>query len=346
MRVAIAGASPARLACAKYLVDAGCTPIVFGSIDKLGGLVAVLKNKDGDCYPTGLHIFGTYPDILQLFQEIGIENPLRWKEYSMLFKQPKMPITYSRFDFPDITASFHGVPAILQNKETLMRGLNGTVEYLENTDLYFSVMPVDALKIRFPSSWKEIEFFLHLDGLEGVPVINLHLWFDRKLTDIDHLLFSHWPLLSIYADMSNTCNGYANPHHSILELVFSPFSDWISKWKEKILQATLGELKKLFLNYFGGENSAKLLEYYLVKTPRSVYKATPGCQQYPPSQETSTSNFYLAGSHTIKGYLGSMVSAVLSGKLTAQAIAPAHPEENSSSLQTPNIQPATNAATA
>jgi hypothetical protein len=28
-----------------------------------------------------------------------------------------------------------------------------------------------------------------LDGLRGVPVINIHLWFDRKLTDIDHLLF-------------------------------------------------------------------------------------------------------------------------------------------------------------
>lgn len=29
--------------------------------------------------------------------------------------------------------------------------------------------------------------------------------FDRKLTTVDHLLFSRSPLLSVYADMSTTC---------------------------------------------------------------------------------------------------------------------------------------------
>jgi len=52
-------------------------------------------------------------------------------------------------------------------------------------------------------------------------VINVHLWFDRKLTQIDHLLFSRSPLLSVYADMSNTCRSYANPDRSMLELVLS-----------------------------------------------------------------------------------------------------------------------------
>lgn len=44
-----------------------------------------------------------------------------------------------------------------------------------------------------------------LDKLVGVPVINIHIWFDRKLTTVDHLLFSRSPLLSVYADMSTTC---------------------------------------------------------------------------------------------------------------------------------------------
>ena len=35
--------------------------------------------------------------------------------------------------------------------------------------------------------------------LVGVPVINLHMWFDRKLSTVDHLLFSRSPLLSVYA---------------------------------------------------------------------------------------------------------------------------------------------------
>jgi 15-cis-phytoene desaturase len=83
-----------------------------------------------------------------------------------------------------------------------------------------------------------------------------------------------------------------------------------------------------------------------VKTPRSVYKAIPGRQQYRPSQKTPIANFYLTGDYTMQRYLASMEGAVLSGKLTAQAISVAHPEATAIELQMSNFQPATNAATA
>ena len=53
MRVAIAGAGLAGLSCAKYLADAGHTPIVVESRDVLGGKVAAWKDEDGDWYETG-----------------------------------------------------------------------------------------------------------------------------------------------------------------------------------------------------------------------------------------------------------------------------------------------------
>ena len=72
MRVAIAGAGLAGLSCAKYLVDAGHTPIVYEARDVLGGKVAAWKDEDGDWYETGLHIFfGAYPNMLQLFRELS-----------------------------------------------------------------------------------------------------------------------------------------------------------------------------------------------------------------------------------------------------------------------------------
>ncbi len=479
MRVAIAGAGLAGLSCAKYLTDAGHTPIVLERRDVLGGKVAAWKDADGDWYETGLHIFfGAYPNMLQLFKELDIEDRLQWKEHTMIFNQPNAPGTYSRFDFPDLPAPLNGVVAILRNNDMLtwaekirfgigllpamiqgqkyveamdkyswsewmqkqnipprvekevfiamskalnfigpeeisatilltalnrflqekhgstmafldgspterlcqpmvdyiterggevrlnaplkeillnsdgtvqgflMRGLNGEPDYVETADMYVSAMPVDPLKVMLPQSWKQQEFFQQLDGLEGVPVINLHLWFDRKLTDIDHLLFSRSPLLSVYADMSNTCREYANSDRSMLELVLAPAKDWISKSDEEIVQVTLEELEKLFPQHFTGDNTAKLLKYHVVKTPRSVYKAIPGRQAYRPSQETPISNFYLTGDYTMQRYLASMEGAVLSGKLTARAITKAHPEANSSNLQMTTLQPATNAATA
>ena len=206
-------------------------------------------------------------------------------------------------------------------KGFLIRGLDGKPDELFTADLYVSAMPVDPLKVMLPKSWREIDCFKKLQGLEGVPVINIHLWFDRKLTDIDHLLFSRSPLLSVYADMSNTCKEYANPDRSMLELVLAPAKDWISKSDEEIIQATMDELLKLFPQHFTGEDQAKLLKAHVVKTPRSVYKATPGRQACRPDQRTPISNFYLAGDFTMQQYLGSMEGATLSGKLTAGAIA-------------------------
>ena len=151
-------------------------------------------------------------------------------------------------------------------------------------------------------------------------MINLHLWSDRKLTDIDHLLFSRSPLLSVYADMSITCKEYEDPDKSMLELVFAPAKDWIGRPDEEIIEATMGELHKLFPMHFGGDNPATLLKYKVVKTPLSVYKTTPGCQQLRPDQTTPIKNFFLAGDYTMQRYLASMEGAVLSGKLCAGAV--------------------------
>ncbi|MDJ1181758.1 15-cis-phytoene desaturase [Roseofilum casamattae] len=453
MRVAIAGAGLAGLSCAKYLTDAGHTPIILERRDVLGGKVAAWKDEDGDWYETGLHIFfGAYPNMLQLFKELDIEDRLQWKEHAMIFNQPEKPGTYSRFDFPDLPAPINGMIAILRNNDMLtwpekiqfglgllpaivkgqsyvedmdkysfsewlkqqkvpprvetevfiamskalnfinpdeisstviltalnrflqekngskmafldgspterlcqplvdyisdrngevrlnapvkqfllnddysvsgflLRGLDGAPDEVLHADAYVSAMPVDPLKTILPQPWKAMSYFQKLQGLEGVPVINLHLWFDRKLTDIDHLLFSRSPLLSVYADMSNTCKAYADPDRSMLELVLAPAADWISKSDDEIIAATLDELKRLFPQHFSGDNPAQLRKSHVVKTPRSVYKATPGRQNHRPSQETPIPNFYLTGDYTMQRYLASMEGAVLSGKLTAQAI--------------------------
>ncbi|GAB4525061.1 MAG: 15-cis-phytoene desaturase [Pleurocapsa sp.] len=453
MRVAIAGAGLAGLACAKYLVDAGHQPIVLERRDVLGGLVAAWKDEDGDWYETGLHVFfGAYPNMLQLFKELGIEDRLQWKEHTLIFNQPEKPGTYSRFDVPDIPAPVNVITSILRNNDMLtweqkirfavgllpaivrgqkyvedmdkytllewlekqgidervnsdifiaaskaltfidpdevsatipltalnrflrerygskvafldgspterlcqpmvdyitarggevrlnaplkqimtaedgtvtgflLRGENGAEDETIDADIYVSAMSVDPLKTMIPQSWQKLDFFERLEGLEGVEVINIHLWFDRKLTDIDQLLFSRSPLLSVYADMSNTCREYANPDRSMLELVLAPARDWISKSDEDIVAATMQELQKLFPEDFTGDNQAKLLKHRIVKTPRSVYRAIPGRQAYRPTQKTPINNFYLAGSYTMQEYLGSMEGAVLSGKLAANAI--------------------------
>ncbi|RAL42657.1 hypothetical protein DM860_009164 [Cuscuta australis] len=399
LEVVIAGAGLAGLSTAKYLADAGHKPILLEARDVLGGKVAAWKDDDGDWYETGLHIFfGAYPNIQNLFGELGINDRLQWKEHSMIFAMPSKPGEFSRFDFLEALPSpLNGIWAILKNNEMLtwsekvkfaigllpamlggqsyveaqdgvsveewmrkrgipdrvtdevfiamskalnfinpdelsmqcilialnrflqekhgskMAFLDGNpperlclpiVEHIESRggqvrlnsrikkvqlnkdgsvnnfllnngaivrgDAFVFATPVDILKLLLPEDWKEIPYFKKLEKLVGVPVINVHIWFDRKLKNTyDHLLFSRSELLSVYADMSVTCKEYYNPNQSMLELVFAPAEEWISRSDSEIIDATMQELSKLFPDEISADQSkAKIVKYHVVKTPR------------------------------------------------------------------------------
>lgn len=119
--VVIAGAGLAGLSTAKYLADAGHRPLLLEARDVLGGKVAAWKDDDGDWYETGLHIFfGAYPNVQNLFGELGINDRLQWKEHSMIFAMPNKPGEFSRFDFLEVLpAPLNGLWAILKNNEML-----------------------------------------------------------------------------------------------------------------------------------------------------------------------------------------------------------------------------------
>jgi len=198
-------------------------------------------------------------------------------------------------------------------------------------DEYVTTVPCDVMRRILPRAWSTMPFFRQVDELEGIPVINIHLWFDRKLLNVNHLCFSRSPLLSVYADMSTCCKEYYDEDKSMIELVFAPCSpiaggktNWIAKSDEEIVAATMKELERLFPTEIGShlpDGGAKLLKHAVVKVPRSVYAAVPGRNKYRPSQETPIKNFTLSGDWTSQKFLGSMEGAVLSGKLAAEVIA-------------------------
>jgi 15-cis-phytoene desaturase len=205
----------------------------------------------------------------------------------------------------------------------VLRGLNGAPDQDVIADAYVSAMSVDVMKALMPDSWRDLEYFQKLDELEGVPVISVQIWFDRKLTNIDHTLFSRSPILSVYSDMSNSCKAYEDPDKSMLELVVAPAQEWIDKSDAEIVEATLKELEKLFPEHL--PTPANVLKSHVVKTPRSIYTAIPGREAFRPTQASPIANFFLSGSYTAQPFFGSMEGAVLSGKLAATAIAEANP---------------------
>mmetsp|Transcript_46288 Transcript_46288/g.90373 ORF Transcript_46288/g.90373 Transcript_46288/m.90373 type:complete len:543 (-) Transcript_46288:377-2005(-) len=197
-------------------------------------------------------------------------------------------------------------------------------------DVYVSAMPVDVLKRLIPARWSPLPYFRQLAELEGIPVLNLQLWFDRKLRSVDGLCFSRSPLLSVYADMSTCCAEHASDTRSMLELVFAPATEavgadrnWLAASDEEIVDATLGELERLFPTEIGPEvpgGGAQVLKSTVVRVPRSVYATTPGRNKFRPGQASPIPNFFVAGDFAAQKYLGSMEGAVLSGKLATKAV--------------------------
>jgi len=457
--VAIIGGGLSGLACAKYLADAGHKPIVYEARDVLGGKVSAWQDEDGDWIETGLHIFfGAYPNMMNIFSELGIEDRLQWKRHQMIFAMQQLPGEFTTFDFIEgIPAPFNFALSILLNQKMLSfpeklqtappllpmlvegqkfideqddlsvqdfmtkygmperinkevfiamakaldfidpdklsmtvvltamnRFLNETdglqmafldgnqperlcapmVEHIKArggevhlgapldrivvnedgsvkhlllrsgetvvADEYVSAVPCDIMKRLVPKEWANMPFFRQIDELEGIPVINIHMWFDRKLKNVDHLCFSRSPLLSVYADMSTCCKEYKDDERSMLELVFAPCAplaggkiDWLKRSDEEIIEATMKELERLFPTEIGSglpDGGAKLRKSAVVRVPRSVYAAIPGRNRYRPSQETPIGNFTLGGDWTSQKFLGSMEGAILGGKLAAEVV--------------------------
>ena len=214
------------------------------------------------------------------------------------------------------------VTRILLNSDNTVAGLLMQGNEVISADAYVNAMPVDALKKLVPSEWFTYDYFSNLKNLRGVPVMNLHLWFDRKLSTVNNLLFSRSPLLSVYADMSETCAEYASTDRSMLELVFAPAAAYMQKSDDEILQATLEELQRLFPEEIKADGSlAKVTKFTCVRTPTSVYETLPGCEASRPTQRSPISNFFVAGDFSKQKYLASMEGAILSGVLAAKAVA-------------------------
>jgi 15-cis-phytoene desaturase len=215
------------------------------------------------------------------------------------------------------------VTRILVNSDNTVAGLLLRGNEVITGDDYVNAMPVDAIKKLTPPEWRSMPYFENLKALKGVPVMNLHIWFDRKLTaKVDNLIFSRSKLLSVYADMSETCRGYSSNDASMLELVFAPAAGWMTKSDDEILEATLEELERLFPEDVAADGSlAKVKKFTCVRTATSVYETLPGCEAARPSQKSPIPNFFMAGDFSKQRYLASMEGAILSGQLAAKAVA-------------------------
>jgi len=154
------------------------------------------------------------------------------------------------------------------------------------------------------------------------PVVNCQLWFDRKITDTDNLMFSQGTIFATFADVSITCPddfqkgmGTADGG-SVMSLVLAPAHQLMGMPNDVITELVMKDIR----DRFPKSRDAKLLKSTLVKIPQSVYKAVPDVDKFRPDQISPVKNLFLAGDYTDQHYLASMEGAALSGKQAAEKL--------------------------
>ena len=189
-------------------------------------------------------------------------------------------------------------------------------------DAYISALPVHSVRKILPASWLRHDYFSKLFQFTGSPVANCQLWFDRKITDTDNLMFSQGTVFATFADVSLTCPGDFQrgmgtaTGGSVMSLVLAPAHQLMEMPNEVITEMVMRDIH----NRFPKSREAKLLKSTIVKIPQSVYKAVPDVDKFRPDQTSPVRNFYLAGDYTYQRYLASMEGAALSGRQVAEKL--------------------------
>ncbi|MFN9432561.1 MAG: FAD-dependent oxidoreductase, partial [Acidobacteriota bacterium] len=109
---------------------------------------------------------------------------------------------------------------------------------------------------------------------------------------------------------------YSKEQGRYLTLVVSAADALLGKSRREVIDLVLAELRE-FLPEVG---RAKLLKAHVVKETRATFRARPGLEAKRPGAMTPVGNLFLAGDWTRSGWPATMVGAVRSGYLAAEAV--------------------------
>jgi len=152
--------------------------------------------------------------------------------------------------------------------------------------------------------------FRYLDKLESVPILGVHMWFDRPVMKLPFAALIDGPLQWLFR---KDAEGRA------LHGVISASRHWTNIPKEEALQQFTAQIRSLFKP----ARNAQLMRGVIVIEKRATFSPKPGADAYRPSQAPGAGieNLFLAGDYTHTHWPATMEGAVRSGYLAAEALA-------------------------
>jgi hydroxysqualene dehydroxylase len=147
--------------------------------------------------------------------------------------------------------------------------------------------------------------------LGSSPIVNLHVVYDRKVSDLPFAAGVGTPVQWVFDRTSST--GLTDGQ--CLAVSLSGADAYISRSVEKLRAEFLPALAALF----PAAGRAEVVSFYVTREPRATFRGVPGTAAHRPGPVTGVSGLYLAGAWTDTGWPATMEGAVRSGLTAARA---------------------------
>ncbi len=173
-------------------------------------------------------------------------------------------------------------------------------------DWYISAVPFDRLLQLLPEDVvARHSCFGNLRHLEVSPITSVHLWYDRSVMDLPHLVLVD-------------CLGQwiFNRGGRYLQVVVSASQSLHRLGKDEIERRIVAEISHLLPRTAG----AIIQRSKVVSERSATFSVLPGVDCWRPTQETPLRNLVIAGDWTGTGWPATMEGAVRSGYLAAEVI--------------------------
>lgn len=180
---------------------------------------------------------------------------------------------------------------------------------------FISAVPAPQLLRFLPENAVADPFFSRLAGLSSSPIICVHVWLDRKVTDSPFIGFigttTQWLFnkRQIFA-----ARGEAHPGY--LSFVISGARKLVDRSNQEILDIVLNDLHAMI----PAARGARIVKSLVLKEKNATMAPNPESYALRPTTKTPIANFFLAGDWIQTGLPATIESAVISGRAAAAAV--------------------------
>ena len=143
------------------------------------------------------------------------------------------------------------------------------------------------------------------------PIINAHVIFDRRVTDLSFAALLDGELQWVFD--RTAISGLADGQY--LAASISAADEVIGLRTEELRARLLPQ----FLAAFPAARSAEVLDFFITREPAATFRQAAGTARLRPGTVTDTPGVYLAGAWTDTGWPATMEGAIRSGTIAATA---------------------------